>query len=105
MSHSPLASDFGKQLKITIIHLIKNDAMRPFPAESVETAKLLEAFQWDDLPADEKKARVETVWQQFGPGSPVEEHFRKYPECCQFSKQKYAEFIASMTAYRAELAQ
>ena len=98
MSSSLLASDFGKALKTVIINLIKNDGLRPYPAESVETAKLLEAYQWDDLPEEEKRARVETVYEQFGPGSPVAAHFEAYPY--PFSRQKYAEFRAALDAYR-----
>ena len=81
MSSSLLASDFGKHLKTIIIHLIKNDGL-----------------QWDALPEDEKRARVETVYEQFGPGSPVAAHFDAYPY--PFSRQKYAEFRAALDAYR-----
>ncbi|MBP1589477.1 MAG: hypothetical protein ILO10_04690 [Kiritimatiellae bacterium] len=97
-SRASLASDFGKHLKTTIIHLIKNDGLRPCPEESIETAKLLEAFKWNELSEDEQRARVDKVYAQFGPGSPVEKHFAAYPH--HFSQEKYREFRAAMDAYR-----
>lgn len=101
MSRNPLANEFGKKLKTTIIHLVKNDGPCAQSDPAVETAKLFEAFRWDELTDAERKARVDAVYAAFGPGSPVARHYENYPH--HYSRDQYAEFCQAMDAYRATL--
>lgn len=92
-------NEFGHALMQLVAHLLKNAEKVPEPV--LKGALEFEAFTWEKLDDATKRARLAQIAELTDAPSAVHRHMEAYPH--QFSKKRYAEYLAALKRYKALL--
>ena len=94
-----LESSYGRHLLFLVNHLIKNAKKIPDPV--LQAAREFEAFTWSGQDLEAKRGRMRNVAELTEAPSEINRHIESYPHA--FSKAKYAEYLAALKLYKADL--
>ena len=91
--------NYGRALRMLVTHLIKNAKKIPDPV--LQAAREFEAFTWSGQDLEAKRGRMRKVAELTEAPSEINRHIESYPHA--FSKSKYAEYLAALKHYKADL--
>ena len=95
-----LETNFGRALIQLVAHLLKN--AEKVPESILKSALEFEAFTWENLDGDTKRARVRAISECTVAPSAIHRHIEAYPH--DFSKKRYADYLLALQLYQKSLA-